>query len=126
MNREIKFRGCSKQYKTWEKGFLVIHPDGQCFISRRFKAGQWVEVVPESVGQYTGLEHKNGVEIFEGDILFDDHHEEYGLVSFEEGKFSVLWETETDDLFENYDVLEIAGNIYENPELLKGATDAET
>lgn len=125
--REIKSRawvtGLTKepsmiyQYNPWEfsidfKGTLTIHD---------YMIGQSFEKDDYKLMQFTGLHDKNGKEIYEGDVLYDDHHEEYGLVVFEEGGFRVNWETTTDDLFENCDVLEIAGNAYENPEVLEGA-----
>ncbi|WP_239458915.1 YopX family protein [Lacticaseibacillus paracasei] len=104
-------------------------------------------VDPESIGEYTGKHDKNGRKIYEGDlfehrfgyIVFDDppHDEmgtECGVVVLEDGQFGVkipglgvynlyglllreghLDNMPKDDLF----VMKIAGNIYENPELLE-------
>lgn len=71
--------------------------------------------------QYTGLKDKDGVEIFEGDIVYDIETDSYGKIIFEEGKFVHEWQNISEDLCENHDGLEIIGNIYENPELLEGA-----
>ena len=70
--------------------------------------------------QSTGLKDKNGVEIFEGDIGWDDHLEVHGQVIFENGAFKYEWDNISEDLFEVTDDIEIVGNIYENPELLEG------
>ncbi|EAE6220649.1 hypothetical protein BEN66_11395 [Listeria monocytogenes] len=70
--------------------------------------------------QYTGLKDKNGKKIFEGDVGWDEHNECYGVVKFEEGKFLYVWENIAEDLWEVADVIEICGNIHENPELLEG------
>lgn len=81
--------------------------------------------------QSTGLEDKNGKEIFEGDIL-RLYNEEYNYELFIEVIFnykSCFWgkkiKNNTDDLWNsdilynyNLDITEIIGNIYENPELL--------
>jgi uncharacterized phage protein (TIGR01671 family) len=75
---------------------------------------------PYILMQSTGLKDKNGVEIFEGDIGWDDHQEVRGQVIFENGAFKYEWENISEDLFEVTDDIEIVGNIHENPELLEG------
>lgn len=93
-----------------------------------------VNVIPETVGQYIGLTDKNGVRIFEGDILsahFDDKHPEdetkaavvhkgyaFGLKEADASHVDFV-ASESDVFFikENYCVI---GNIYNNPELMKG------
>ncbi|EGO8268987.1 hypothetical protein E3423_001038 [Enterococcus faecalis] len=70
--------------------------------------------------QSTCVKDKNGVEIFEGDIGWDDHQEVHGQVIFENGAFKYEWDNISEDLFEATDDIEIVGNIYENSELLEG------
>jgi hypothetical protein len=76
-------------------------------------------VVPETVGQYTGLKDKNGEKIFEGDILECERHipdtnfkkEKFRhVVHFDNGVLYALQEF----LFEKT----IIGNIHDNPDLL--------
>ncbi|EGO2670917.1 hypothetical protein ELZ29_07195 [Enterococcus faecalis] len=76
---------------------------------------------PYVIMQSTGLKDKNGVEIFEGDIGWDDHLEVHGQVIFENGAFKYEWDNISEDLFEVTDDIEIVGNIYENSELLEGS-----
>ena len=93
------------------------------------------EVDPKTVGQSTGLKDKNGVEVFQGDIVkVTDEDEEYSYISVvknyaEEGypafdiEYPSDWEYESNALSTimsgGYETIEIIGNIYENPELLE-------
>lgn len=87
-------------------------------------------------GQFTGLKDENGKEIYEGDVIdfsYDmfvwnfDTFIAKGVVVFDEGAFYVeLLENERNTKDEAYllysiniDTIEVIGNIYENPELVK-------
>ena len=76
--------------------------------------------------QYTGLKDKNGVEIYEGDLLKIEMDWGYGLaeiiikVYFENGSFRAKALNSHEDTFLlELPYLEVIGNIYENPELLR-------
>lgn len=79
----------------------------------------WYKVDPKTVGQYTNLNDKNGKKIFDGDRCWNDYEEDYGIVSFDEGKFIFTFDNVYVDLFEVADDLEVVGNIHDNPELLE-------
>ncbi|MGM0122713.1 hypothetical protein IGI37_000078 [Enterococcus sp. AZ194] len=117
--REIKFRALDKTDKKmifWNR-LLNGHNLRNVFMR------------PEMCGlilmQYTGLKDKNGVEIYEGDIAWDSYGEVYGQIVFNEGKFTYDWENISDDLFEVCEDIEVRGNIYSNPELLKESRASE-
>lgn len=97
-----------------------------------------VEVIPETVGEYTNLTDKNGKKIFEGDILKPDYdNSSYYRVAWDSGKLHLnieeycfndsegkaLWswcENIADyQIHGCVDNCEIIGNIYDNPELLE-------
>lgn len=121
MNRKIIFKGWNNKYKCWD---YVNNPMEDCAL-----------IDQNSVGQYTGIDDSKGKPIYEGDILFvkvlrADNYFEYNTdVVFEDGAFWIKGENTND-----YDTLlyayinptsplvelEVVGNIFSNPELLKG------
>ena len=124
--REILFRGKTEKGE-WVQGDL-LHPDlygNGCAIEDFTKEkNNCFDVIPETVGQFTGLTDKNGTKIFEGDIV--EYDEEYGCTTYDENeaRFAVhfdTWMTDFDHLYSNE--LEVVGNIHDNPELLKGGAE---
>ncbi|MFC0765583.1 YopX family protein [Enterococcus faecalis] len=86
---------------------------------------------PYVIMQSTGLKDKNGVEIFEGDIVkvtvnnygTGERFEQIGKVVYEDCRFCFndgFYYSETIK-YSGYENKEVIGNVYENPELLEGA-----
>lgn len=139
--REVIFRGkradngkwiCGdlRHISDWKGGYNLHIVDN---TNGRNNSVTGLEIIPETVGQYTGLTDKNGVRIFEGDICrfkrFNDVH--IGKIVFNATTASfVMWyqpivgaygEKATQKMLLSVcDDIEVIGNIHDNPELLGG------
>jgi len=139
--REILFRGKQKEYPgEWIEGMFTIGKfAGKEYyaIERRERRiitydYEWTmqpyEVIPETIGQYTGVTDRNGKKIFEGDIVvvYARGYHTICTVSWAETvahfqlwQINTIPKTSTNLNLGNYDC-EVIGNIHDNPELLKG------
>ena len=136
--RTIKFRGMTKD-KKWVYGYYCYADNGHYILPSSQKPLAFydsfrkisrivgfVEVLPETVGQFIGLHDKNDKEIYEGDIvefnvvvpiwdeekhIVKEHRPEVWrrAVEYKAPKFWIHWYPEK---------LEVIGNVHENPELL--------
>ena len=132
--REIKFRGKDLLGK-WrygdfiqEKWKSILNTNEKAYMIKKDKRAWTVD--KETLGQYTGLKDKNGVEIYEGDIVkINNDYEKYGInageiyqVYFKSGGYRLLPKYCKEALgywLENGEDFVVIGNIYDNPELLK-------
>ena len=135
--REFLFRGKRTDNGEWVEGYytkaryflnkkemhIIFEPDVEAFPHCEFTG--YEEVLPETVGQYTGLTDKNGVRIFEGDIVERVSDGERAVISWL--KYSACFGLSFDGWccgFDDYDDnlpsdFEVIGNIHDNPEILK-------
>lgn len=134
--REIEFRGKRTYNGEWVYGSYVKakehwHGRGkhEDWIFRNvLQNGGWIAVtgryavIPETVGQYTGLKDKNGVEIYEGDKVWCLAGERARGVWEYEKQLTVEygWTYEMWEMMQ-CDEIEVIGNIHDNPELVGGA-----
>ena len=139
--REILFRGKRLDNGKWVQGFLVIWgndyyiaPDINAYTSmggrgkgRCMMFGHYYQVLPETVGQFTGLPDKNGKKIFEWDIVKTKFGRICKVIFFQSPCYCGIDlipledKHKCPDKFDLYlsDNLEIIGNIHDNPELLE-------
>ena len=123
--REIKFRGKQLTTKEWLHGDLLHDDRGGCYVYPLDALNIYKEnqVDASSVGQATGVEDKNGVEVYEGDIVtyiteWDGlDHKFYEKVIFEEGSFTA---GELGPNINECDELTIIGNTADNPDISYG------
>lgn len=132
MNREILFRGKRVDNGEWVEGYYAPLGNkyhyiltGRLNIIKSVPTFDHFEVFPETVGQYTGLTDKNGVKIFEGDIIKGKgknvYAVEYGqnIAGYISRGFGVLsYPCMNIGTMKYYEVI---GNIHDNPELLNPA-----
>ena len=87
---------------------------------------QAVEVIADTVGQYTGLTDRNGRKIFEGDIVnILTENEEFGIITYDDGGFFVDASTFSVDFMNNINGsdIEVIDNIHDNPKALRCKND---
>lgn len=117
MTREIKFRAWDKKYMYYDldylqsRGSIVLGGMGDCF-----DLSSEIDLEHVKLMQSTGLKDKNGKEIYEGDIVKHEYNKGQSDVFFDLGRFQPF------SYLGSYmgSEYEVIGNIYENPELLKG------
>lgn len=135
--REILFRG-KREDNQWEYGNYYIaekldKSGVEYFIIDIDAEGSQHYVIPETVGQYTGLTDKKGKKIFEGDIAkfrrFENNYIGKIVFNYKTAGFEFWWNVIVGAYGEKArhtanlsvcDEIEVIGNIHDNLDLLKG------
>jgi len=124
--REHKFRGKRLDNGEWVYGRYSFYLRGMADIKTDIVVPEngdgAEEIVPSTVGQFTGLLDKNGKEIFEGDIVENLTEDIIQKIQYdiETARFVITGEGLLFDFDNTYSTeLEVIGTIHDNPELLK-------
>lgn len=127
---ELLFRG--KHGAKWIESNSIKHENDSVYL---LYAGIWTEIIPETLGRYTGINDRKHTQIFEDDIV-KHYNYKNDLTRFDTGK--IFWDencagflrTSKSDYGKTYFICmdisfpyEVIGNVYDNPELLKGGTE---
>lgn len=128
--REILFRAKRTDNGEWVEGFYVNRFDVNeeiehlIFWRKSYTVWEYAKIDPETLCRFTGLKDKNGNRIWENDIVsgYFNHKKITGFIKYgsnavyyieREGSYGI-------HLDNSEDWLEVIGNIFDNPELLKG------
>lgn len=135
--REIKFRAWDVVLKKMLPIACLYFDERSDFVGIYIgdeENDEWTVIKSEHIKlmQYTGLKDKNGVEIYEGDIVYaytaesngygkDDYisAEIEGVVTYKGISFGIQVDNIFNDLWINAETFKVIGNIYENPEILE-------
>lgn len=137
--REILFRGKRTDNGEWVKGFYVCVLDTHYIMTGKFDSltngiinSEAYKVDPSTIGQFTGLTDKNGVKIFEGDIIEFDHPYNgksihavvqdgcgWNLSNF----YASCFDYPGCAFSEGTKYMTVIGNVHDNPELLEVSGD---
>ena len=118
--RDILFRGKRQDNHKWVRGYFRLVCGCSLIVEENTTDCLGVAVIPDTVGQFTGLFDENNKKVFESDIVIIEFAETTikGVVCYKEASFYI---STNDELWEidNYCYIKVLGNIYDNPKLLK-------
>jgi len=133
--RDIKFRGKRLDNGEWVFGSLIISSlmygnkyEIRVLADYEDEEDKTYQVHPSTIGQYIGRKDKNGVEIYERDVLKFPNNDFWtgAKVEWFDAELMLVKGdgcielNHNDGMYTDRDSAEVIGNIYENPELLEG------
>jgi hypothetical protein len=129
MQTQILFKAQRVDGKGWVKGTpYYIEKEGVCFIIKNcqslnltseYSLFLGIEVIPETVSQFTGLTDKNGTRIFENDTCLDENDDLCFIIRMKCGTYA-LQDMEIDYVIDSvsFEEIEVIGNVHDKNEKL--------
>ncbi|HEN4398986.1 TPA: hypothetical protein U5Z31_002100 [Streptococcus agalactiae] len=120
-----KFRAWSKKFKRMYEVTLIDYENGDVGLKDDHGGVAIGDIKQLILMQSTGMFDKNGVEVFDGDIMFYEQDcYQYTLVKYDKDKLAFVLYDGCERLYhELWEPGEVIGNIYENPELLESVEE---
>ena len=125
--RESIYKAQRVDGKGWVKGTpYYIEKEGVCFIinncqslnlTSEYSLFLGIEVIPETVSQFTGLTDKNGTRIFENDTCLDENDDLCFIIRMKCGTYA-LQDMEIDYVIDSvsFEEIEVLGNVHDKNE----------
>ena len=117
--REILYRGKRADNGEWVEGFYLYTEENTHPVIIDMKCRSHI-IIPETVGQFTGLTDKNGVRVFEDDILFSSYIADSPSIEVVKWIYNG-WHTQegdlTPDMIDDVGIMpysEVIGNVHDN------------
>ena len=120
----------SLKFRAWDGKKMIddVIPASETSIIELFEY-EWQETEVKAVEQYTGLNDKNGKEIYECDIVSERHGDIIGkIVQKPSGEYRIAWlgiYGGDSSLYDHRSLCEVIGNIHETPGLLVEINDVD-
>lgn len=132
MSRVIKFRAWDGRKMHFDGPLLKVTGNALMLLDPHIKDDRWIDLKKDCIFmQFTGLHDKNGKEIYEGDIVMcydwgyykeESNRTVICVSTVEWCKGEAAWTLSPDptdgDRYDLFRILDVIGNIHENPELL--------
>ena len=123
--REILFKGKRADNGEWVLSVNLIqkyrNETKKVYFSKGIETSDYFEIIPETVGQYTGLTDRNGTKLFGGDIVQDEQSgyeyiikwfQEYACYALADSRGNMAFDADEIEMFLND--LVVVGNIHDN------------
>lgn len=112
----IEFRGLKKDKSGWIYG-MPSHDFTHIFNAEQTNSPDNYEIIPETIGQFTGFLDKNGKKIYSGDFIKRGENQFHSVI-FRDGKFVLKFRDINPYIyFSENSVYEILGNFHENHDM---------